>query len=236
MPPILSVTALSAGYGNANVVNDVTIEVESGEIVALVGHNGAGKSTILKTIIGIVAARRGAVLVDGRDVTQLPTSKRVCAGVSLVPQTDNVFRDMSVSENLEFSMRATERDAAARTRNLKTVYQLFPALEQKSRQRAKSLSGGQRQMLAIGIALVKAPKLLMLDEPSLGLAPVLVERVFDSIQTINEQFGTTVMVVEQNVHEALRIAHRVYVIHTGSVLLTATPEVVLEREDLFTLL
>jgi branched-chain amino acid transport system ATP-binding protein len=233
---VLTLTSLAAGYGNATVVSDVSMQVESGEIVALIGHNGAGKSTILKTIMGMVEARRGSVVIDGRDVTRMSTSKRVQAGVSLVPQTDNVFRDMSVRENLEFSMRAAEADPAKRARTLAKVFELFPLLYDKARQKAKALSGGQRQMLAIGLALAKEPKVLMLDEPSLGLAPVLVERVFDSIERINREYGTTVVVVEQNVHEALRIAGKVYVIHTGAVLLTGAPADVLARDDLFTLL
>lgn len=236
MTSSLKIDSLSAGYGKAAVVNEVSLEIEKGEMVAMVGHNGAGKSTILKTVMGLVPARGGAVFFDGRDVTQLAPAERVRTGMCLVPQTGNTFPDMSVAENLELSMRIMRPDAAKRAEMLERAFGLFPDLRTRTRQKAKSLSGGQRQMLAIAIALTKQPSLLMLDEPSLGLAPMLVSKVFDSIVEINRNFGTTVLVVEQNVREALRVAKRAYLIHTGTVLVSDTSEAVLARPDLFSLL
>jgi branched-chain amino acid transport system ATP-binding protein len=233
---LLRVDALSAGYGQATVVTDVSLQLEEGEVVAMIGHNGAGKSTILKTIMGVVPARRGAVVFDGIDVTSRGPAWKVRAGICLVPQTRNTFPDMSVGENLELSMRVTQPDASKRSTMTRRIYELFPALSERVKQKAKSLSGGQRQMLAIGIALVKEPRLLLLDEPSLGLAPLLVRRVFDSILEINRAFGTTVLVVEQNVNEAFRVAPRAYVIHTGSVLAAESSDALLRRQDLLALL
>jgi branched-chain amino acid transport system ATP-binding protein len=236
MACLLRIDSLSAGYGKATVVREVSLQLDVGEIVAMVGHNGAGKSTILKAIIGLIPVRGGAIWFEGQDVTSNGPARKVRAGICLVPQTGNTFPDMSIAENLEMSMRVTQPDSSRRASTLSRVYDLFPALKDRTRQKAKSLSGGQRQMLAIGLALAKEPRLLLLDEPSLGLAPVMVSRVFDSIVEINRAFGTTVLVVEQNVHEAFRIAKRAYIIHSGTVLASDSSEALLNRDDLFELL
>jgi len=233
--PVLEVNGLSVGYGNATVVRDVSISVEPGEVVAMIGHNGAGKSSILKGIIGQLAARSGRIVLNGRDITRVATAGRVQAGISLVPQNNNTFADMTVAENLELSVRVRRASPADRRAALQTINDLFPILKEKGRQRASSLSGGQRQMLAIGLALAKKPQLLLLDEPTVGLAPVMVGRVFDSLREINQGLGTTILLVEQNVKEALGIATRAYVIHTGSVIITGSSAEVGARTDLFTL-
>jgi branched-chain amino acid transport system ATP-binding protein len=235
-PPVLAVESLSAGYGQATVVNGVSLAIEQGEIVAMLGHNGAGKSTILKTVMGLVRARSGSISFDGTDITSLAPSSRVNRGLCLVPQTNNVFSEMTIYENIDYSMRIAQPDAAKRAVILARIYDLFPILKERSKLRAKSLSGGQRQMLGISLALAKEPKVLLLDEPSLGLAPVLVERVFESISDINREFGTTVLVVEQNVNAALEIASRAYIIQTGRVFVSSSAESILQREDLFSVL
>jgi branched-chain amino acid transport system ATP-binding protein len=235
-PPVLAVESLSAGYGQATVVNGVSLAIEQGEIVAMLGHNGAGKSTILKTVMGLVRARSGSISFDGTDITSLAPSSRVNRGLCLVPQTNNVFSEMTIYENIDYSMRISQPDAAKRAVILARIYDLFPILKERSKLRAKSLSGGQRQMLGISLALAKEPKVLLLDEPSLGLAPVLVERVFESISDINRVFGTTVLVVEQNVNAALEIASRAYIIQTGRVFVESSAESILQREDLFSVL
>jgi branched-chain amino acid transport system ATP-binding protein len=235
-PPILAVESLSAGYGQAIVVNNVSLAIEQGEIVAMLGHNGAGKSTILKTVMGLVRARSGSISFDGADITSLAPSSRVNRGLCLVPQTNNVFSEMTIYENIDYSMRISQPDGARRAVTLARIYDLFPILKERSKLRAKSLSGGQRQMLGISLALAKEPKVLLLDEPSLGLAPVLVERVFESISDINREFGTTVLVVEQNVNAALEIASRAYIIQTGRVFASSSAESILQREDLFSVL
>lgn len=235
-PPVLAVESLSAGYGQATVVNGVSLAIEQGEIVAMLGHNGAGKSTILKTVMGLVRARSGSISFDGSDITSLAPSSRVNRGLCLVPQTNNVFSEMTIYENIDYSMRIAQPDAAKRAVTLARIYDLFPILKERSKLRAKSLSGGQRQMLGISLALAKEPKVLLLDEPSLGLAPVLVERVFESISDINREFGTTVLVVEQNVNAALEIASRAYIIQTGRVFVSSSAESILQREDLFSVL
>jgi branched-chain amino acid transport system ATP-binding protein len=236
MPQLLAVESLSAGYGRATVVNGVSLAIEQGEIVAMLGHNGAGKSTILKTVIGLVRARSGSIAFDGTDVTSLDPSSRVKLGLCLVPQVNNVFAEMTIAENLDFSMRISQHDAAKRATLLARIYDLFPMLKDRSRLPARALSGGQRQMLGISLALAKDPKMLLLDEPSLGLAPNLVERVFASIGDINREFGTTVLVVEQNVTAALEIASRAYIIQTGSVFASSSAESIMQRDDLFSVL
>jgi branched-chain amino acid transport system ATP-binding protein len=226
---LLEMREVTAGYLDKPVLNGVSLQ-----IVAMVGHNGAGKSTILRTILGLISPYSGAVWVDGRDVSVLDPSEKVKAGVCLVPQGSNTFPDLSVAENLELSLAFhSSRGRPAET--LRYIYGLFPALERRKRQSAGSLSGGERQMLAISIALVKRPRLLLLDEPSLGLAPVLVTRLMDTIGEINRQLRTAVLLAEQNVTEAFRIARRAYVIHTGEVLLSDSTENLIRREDLFSL-
>ncbi len=231
---LLELRDVKAGYGKTQVVHGVSLEIDAGEIVAMVGHNGAGKSTILRTILGLNLPRAGAVYLDGRDVSRLDPSEKVKTGVCLVPQGSNTFPELSVAENLELSLafHAPEQGAAE---TLRFIYDLFPVLQTRRRQMAASLSGGERQMLAISISLVKRPRLLLLDEPSLGLAPVLVTRLMDTIARINRELKMAVLLAEQNVVEAFRIAKRAYVIHTGEVLLSDSTENLIRRDDLFSL-
>ena len=231
---LLELRDVTAGYLNRPVLHGVSLQVDEGEMVAMVGHNGAGKSTILRTILGLVSPSAGAVYVDGREVSHLDPSEKVKAGVCLVPQGSNTFPDLSVGENLELSL-AFHAFSDRPAERLQFIYGLFPVLEHRKRQPAGSLSGGERQMLAISIALVKRPRLLLLDEPSLGLAPVLVTRLMDTIAGINRQLRTAVLLAEQNVTEAFRITQRAYVIHTGEVLLADRTENLARREDLFSL-
>jgi branched-chain amino acid transport system ATP-binding protein len=232
--PLLALRDVTAGYGKTAVLRGISLDVAPGEIVALVGHNGAGKTAILRTVMGLLPPRSGTVRFAGQDVSRLGPAARVRAGISLVPQGNNTFPDLTVAENVELSLafQRTGGDAGERVRS---VYDLFPALAPRQRQRASSLSAGERQMLAIAIALVKQPRLLLLDEPSLGLAPVLVTRLMDTIAAINRSLGAAVLVAEQNMKEALRVAHRAFVIHTGAVVLADRAEALARREDLFSL-
>jgi branched-chain amino acid transport system ATP-binding protein len=234
VPTLLALTEVTAGYGKTSVLRGITLDMAEGEIVAMVGHNGAGKTAILRTVMGLLFPRSGTVCFGGRDVSRLDPSGRVRAGLGLVPQGSNTFPDLSVADNLELSLAFQPVDGDRRER-LRFVYDLFPALVPRQRQRASSLSAGERQMLAIGIALVKRPRLLLLDEPSLGLAPVLVSRLMDTIGEINRQLGTAVLLAEQNMKEALRIAQRAFVIHTGRVVLVERADALVRREDLFSL-
>jgi ABC-type branched-subunit amino acid transport system ATPase component len=232
--PLLGLTDVTAGYGKTSVLHGISLDVAEGEIVAMVGHNGAGKTAILRTAMGLLFPWSGTVRFAGQDVTRLDPSGRVRAGLSLVPQGSNTFPDLSVAENVELSL-AFQRTAGDAQERVRFVYDLFPSLEPRQRQRASSLSAGERQMLAIAIALVKRPRLLLLDEPSLGLAPVLVTRLMDTIAEINRRLGTAVLVAEQNMREALRVAHRAFVIHTGQVVLVERAATLGSRDDLFSL-
>ena len=229
---ILEACDLVAGYGRKQVLHGVSLRVEAAEIVALIGHNGAGKTTLLKTLFGLLPALGGEVRYGGRSITGRRAALNVRDGLSFVPQGHGIFTDLTVRENLElggYSVGAADPDRLA------AIYDLFPILKERQDQRAGTLSGGQQQMLALGLALVLRPKLLLLDEPSLGLAPVLVQRVLESVQEINRRFGTAVLLVEQNVKQALRIAGRVYVMKVGQISLEDRAEALLERRDLWTL-
>ena len=232
MSAVLEASDLVAGYGRKQVLHGVSLRVEAGEIVALIGHNGAGKTTLLKTLFGLLPALGGEVRYGGRSITGRRAALNVRDGLSFVPQGHGIFTDLTVRENLElggYSVGAADPDRLA------AIYDLFPILKERQDQRAGTLSGGQQQMLALGLALVLRPKLLLLDEPSLGLAPVLVQRVLESVQEINRRFGTAVLLVEQNVKQALRIAGRVYVMKVGQISLEDRAEALLERRDLWTL-
>ena len=232
MSAVLEASDLVAGYGRKQVLHGVSLRVEAAEIVALIGHNGAGKTTLLKTLFGLLPALGGEVRYGGRSITGRRAALNVRDGLSFVPQGHGIFTDLTVRENLElggYSVGAADPDRLA------AIYDLFPILKERQDQRAGTLSGGQQQMLALGLALVLRPKLLLLDEPSLGLAPVLVQRVLESVQEINRRFGTAVLLVEQNVKQALRIAGRVYVMKVGQISLEDRAEALLERRDLWTL-
>ncbi len=214
---MLRLEGIDAFYGDLQALYDVSLDVEQGRVFALVGANAAGKSTTLRVISGLVTPRRGRVLLDGQDLTQVPAYARVDLGIVQVPEGRRLFPFMSVSENLLLGAH-TPRARAARDATLKYVYTLFPVLEERRTQLAGSLSGGEQQMCAIGRALMAKPRVLMLDEPTLGLAPVLVKRIFDTVRTINAD-GMTIMLVEQNVRQALTLAQRAAVLESGHLVL-----------------
>ena len=215
---MLEVTGIDAFYGKVQALWDVTFRVAKGEIVTIIGANGAGKSTTLKTISGLLKPRRGQIVFEGADVTGLAPNRLVELGIVLIPEARQLWPAMSVLENLE--MGAYSRTARpARAQTLQSVFAMFPLLKQRVRQRAGTLSGGEQQMCAIGRGLMARPRLLLLDEPALGLAPLLMREVFASLKSIREQ-GVTIVLVEQNVRQALALADRAFVLETGRVTLS----------------
>jgi len=223
---MLKLTHVTAGYGCLEVLHGVSLEVRDGEIVTLIGANGAGKTSTLNTICAIVRARGGTIELDGRDITRAPTNAIVRAGLAQVPEGRKLFSELTVLENLE--MGAYLRRDSLRD-DMKKVFGLFPILEERRWQAAGSLSGGEQQMCAIGRALMARPKVLLLDEPSLGLAPLVCRRIFEVIRELNRQ-GTTILLVEQNAHAALRLAHRAYVMETGAITLSGSAADLLKDE------
>jgi branched-chain amino acid transport system ATP-binding protein len=226
---MLSVSGVHTFYGKIEALKGVDIEVGDGEIVTLIGANGAGKSTLLMTICGRPRAAAGRIVYDGRDITRLPTYEIVRLGLAHAPEGRRIFPRMSVLENLQ--MGATVGDARHFADDLKRVFTLFPILERRQSQRGGTLSGGEQQMLAIGRALMARPKLLLLDEPSLGLAPMVVKQIFDVIREINREQRVTVFLVEQNAFHALRLAHRGYVMQTGRIALSGTGRELLANRE-----
>ena len=215
---MLEVTGIDAFYGKVQALWDVTFRVAKGEIVTIIGANGAGKSTTLKTISGLLKPRKGQIVFEGADVTGLAPNRLVELGIVLIPEARQLWPAMSVLENLE--MGAYSRTARpARAQTLQSVFAMFPLLKQRVRQKAGTLSGGEQQMCAIGRGLMARPRLLLLDEPALGLAPLLVREVFESLKSIREQ-GVTIVLVEQNVRHALALADRAFVLETGRVTLS----------------
>ena len=217
---MLKVENLSVHYGMIQAVRDVSFEVNEGEVVSLIGANGAGKTTILRTLSGLVRPSAGKIQFLGKEIQKLPAQKIVAAGLSQVPEGRHVFPGLTVMENLEmgaFLKKNREENQA----NLKKVFSRFPRLEERKNQDAATLSGGEQQMLAMGRALMSTPKLLLLDEPSMGLAPIFIQEIFDIIQDIQKQ-GTTVLLIEQNANKALAIADRGYVLETGKIVLSGT--------------
>ena len=225
--PILDVSGVHTFYGNIEALKGVSLTVEQGEIVTLIGSNGAGKTTTLRTIAGMLRPRSGSVHMDGVDLTKTPPNQIVRLGLAHSPEGRRIFARMTVKENLE--MGAFARKDKELGVDFERVYTLFPRIKERLKQRAGTLSGGEQQMLAIGRALMARPKLLLLDEPSMGLAPVLVELVFKTIQEINAQ-GMTVLLVEQNAHMALSIATRGYVLQTGRIVLTDSAKALAQNE------
>jgi branched-chain amino acid transport system ATP-binding protein len=201
-------------------VHDVSLELETGRIVAIVGANGSGKSTILRAIAGLNRVDRGEILVEGRPIHRLPAHRRVALGLSLVPEGRHLFPRLTVERNLELGAY-TRRDRGEVSASIDLVYRTFPVLADRRSQLAGTLSGGEQQMLAIGRGLMSRPKLLMLDEPSWGIAPMLVDKIFETIASIN-QTGVSILLVEQNVRRALSLAHRAYVLQTGRIVLHGT--------------
>lgn len=214
---MLEVNGIDVYYGDVQALWDVSFTVGQGEVVTLVGANGAGKTTAMRTVAGLLRPRRGTITLDGRPIHHLPPDQRVAMGIALVPEGRQLWHDMTVLENLEMGAYLPEA-RRHRAETLQEVFRLFPRLEERQRQKAGTLSGGERQMCAIGRALMSRPRILLLDEPSLGLAPLVVKEVFSAIRDINAQ-GVTVLLVEQNVHLALDLAHRAYVIETGRITL-----------------
>jgi branched-chain amino acid transport system ATP-binding protein len=229
---VLRLRNVDAGYGALTVLRRVSLHVSPGEVVTLVGANGAGKTTLLRTIAGLVRARAGDLAFDGADVTRTPTERIVALGCSLVPEGRQVFAPMEVRENLLLGAHVQVQRGRRREvqDDLAHVYALFPILEKRQRQLAGTLSGGEQQMLAIGRALMARPKLMMLDEPSMGLAPLVVKDIFSIVKRISEE-GTTVLLVEQNARSALQIATRGYVLETGRIVLQGTAEELLQNRD-----
>jgi branched-chain amino acid transport system ATP-binding protein len=217
---LLEIDDITLVYGRIQALHGISVEVNEGEIVALVGANGAGKTTTMRAVSGLRPIASGAIRFDGRDITKMRADKRVALGICQAPEGRGIFPGMTVLENLEMGAYI-RRDTAAIRRDLERVYGLFPRLEERRRQTSGTLSGGEQQMLAVGRALMSRPKLLLLDEPSMGLAPILIQQIFTIISEINRP-GTTILLVEQNAQQALSRAHRAYVLETGRIVKAGT--------------
>src|SRR2546429_5410387 len=215
---LLEVKDVHTYYGNIEALKGISLEVEEGEIVTLIGSNGAGKSTTLRSISGLTPPREGAIRFDGKEIGETPPQEIVQRGISLSPEGRHIFPRMTVRENLDLGAYL-RKDSNGIGEDMGRVYELFPRLKEREKQKAGTMSGGEQQMLAIGRALMASPKLLLLDEPGMGLAPILVERIYESIAEINKQ-GTTILLVEQNANFALDVSARGYVLETGSVALS----------------
>jgi len=218
---LLKIENLHTYYGNVHALKGIDLEITEGEIVTLIGANGAGKSTTLRTISGLIPARNGELIFDDQDITAVPAHKIVEMGISHAPEGRQIFSTLTVTENLNMGAYTLGSDKQAIEENRRRVFELFPRLEERKTQLGGTLSGGEQQMLTIGRALMAKPKLLLLDEPSLGLAPMLVKTIFETIRAINAN-GVTVLLVEQNARAALKIAHRAYVLETGHVTLSGS--------------
>ncbi len=228
-PPILEVRGVATFYGAIQALHGVDLEVARGEIVTLIGANGAGKSTLLMTICGSPRARSGSIKLDGEEIATLPTHEIVRRGVAQVPEGRRIFPRMSVFENLQ--MGATIADPGHFQQDIDRVFAMFPRLAERQEQRGGTLSGGEQQMLAIGRALMSRPRLLLLDEPSLGLAPLIVQQIFEAIGRIAREEGVTIFLVEQNAYHALRLASRGYVLVNGRVRLSGTGQELLANAE-----
>ena len=227
---MLSVAGVTAFYGKIQALRGVDIEVKEGEIVTLIGANGAGKSTLMMTICGTPQARDGAIYFNGKDITRLPTFDIMRLGMAQSPEGRRIFARMSVLENLQMGAELAKPEFF--DEDLSQVYELFPVLKERARQRGGTLSGGEQQMLAIGRALMGRPKLLLLDEPSLGLAPLIVKQIFSVIGELNRKQGLTVFLVEQNAYHALNLAHRGYVMVNGAITVTGAGKSLLKKKEI----
>ena len=228
--PMLVVDGVVSGYGASEVLHGVSLHVNEGETVCLLGSNAAGKSTTLRTILGMVAPRAGTITLRGEPISGLKTTDIVARGITMVPENRRLFGKMSVRENLEMGAQL-RKERPEITADMELVFALFPRLKERLSQRAGTLSGGEQQMLAIGRALMARPSILLMDEPSMGLAPILVEQVFETIAEINRQ-GITILVVEQNANVALAIANRGYVIQTGRIVMQDDAKTLLANPEL----
>ena len=230
MAALLEVEGLEAGYGKKTVLQGVSFRVDEGEVVALLGHNGAGKSTTLKTILGHLPARSGQVRFAGQVWANGDPAENVRRGIALVPQGRGVFPDLTVVENLALGAY-TQADRAGINRRMSEILELFPILAERRDQLVGTMSGGQQQMVAVGTALMQQPRLMMMDEPSIGLAPVLVQRVLETAVEINRRFGTAIVLVEQNIRTALGMARRAYVMKSGRIVLEKPAALLLAAKD-----
>jgi branched-chain amino acid transport system ATP-binding protein len=226
---LLEVSGIDVFYGRVAAVRGATLSVDKGEVVALIGSNGAGKTTTLRTISGLLHPQRGTIKFDGQDITHTPPQKIVNLGICQSPEGRRLFTRMSVLDNLRMGAYTRSNGAEIKA-DMERVFELFPRLKERANQIAGTLSGGEQQMCAMGRALMAKPKVLMLDEPSLGLSPILVETIFSIVREINAQ-GTPVLLVEQNANKALDVAHRGYVLETGSIVKTGTGKELLASED-----
>ncbi len=226
---MLKVDKLNVFYGAIHALHDISFQVNQGEIVTLIGANGAGKTTTLHTISGMLRQKSGVITFKGKNLASVPAHKLVGMGLAQVPEGRRVFAQMSVLENLEMGAY-TRRNAAEMKDDLEMVFSHFPRLKERTRQLAGTLSGGEQQMLAVGRALMSHPKLLMLDEPSMGLSPILVQEIFSIIKNVN-QSGTTILLVEQNANMALSIAHRAYVLETGKIVMDGAAADLMRNDD-----
>jgi ABC-type branched-subunit amino acid transport system ATPase component len=227
--PLLKVDAVSAGYGDSEILRGVSIEVGAGEIVSIIGPNGAGKSTLMKTIFGLLHPRQGSIHLEDRDISRSTPYQIVELGMCYVPQVANVFTDLTVEENLEMgAFPLKERSLEPRKER---IYELFPRLKERRRQRAGKMSGGERQMVAMGSALMLDPKLVLMDEPSAGLSPKMVELIFERIAHINRNNGPAILIVEQNAKLSLQMAHRGYVLASGENRFEGTGQALLDDPE-----
>ena len=227
---MLEVKDLEVYYGVIQAIKGVSFHVEKGEVIALIGANGAGKTTILHTVTGLISPKKGSVIFEGKDITKVPAHKIVSMGMAHVPEGRRVFAELSVYENLKMGAY-TRTDKAEIEDSLKSVYKRFPRLEERKNQMAGTLSGGEQQMLAMGRALMSKPGIILMDEPSMGLSPILVNEIFDIIRSVSES-GTTVLLVEQNAKKALSIADRAYVLETGNITLEGNAKDLLEDDSI----
>jgi branched-chain amino acid transport system ATP-binding protein len=219
---MLQLAGLAAGYGPKTVINDVSLALEPGQILALLGHNGAGKTTTLRCVMGLLPLRAGSVTFDGQRVDRLRVAERVARGLRLLPEGRGIFPDLTVAENID--VVAARNVAAGAMFDVTAVYALFPVLDQRRTTRAGSLSGGQQQMLALSLAILGTPRCLLLDEPSIGLAPNLVERMFEQVREVCKSHDVTAVLVEQNVAAAMKIADRVIIMNSGQIVFDGDPE------------
>lgn len=226
---MLEIKDLEVCYGVIRAIKGISFEVNQGEVIALIGANGAGKTTILHTITGLVPAKSGSILFEGKELTKMPAHKIVSMGMAHVPEGRRIFQQLSVLENLKLGAY-TRKDKNEISQSLKMVYERFPRLEERKNQVAGTLSGGEQQMLAMGRALMSKPRIILMDEPSMGLSPLLVSEIFDIIKVISES-GTTVLLVEQNAKKALSIADRAYVLETGNITLSGKASDLMNNES-----
>jgi branched-chain amino acid transport system ATP-binding protein len=227
---MLHIDGIETYYGRVRALADVSLHVDRGEVVALIGSNGAGKTTTLRTISGLLTPVTGKITFEGEDITGVPASRRVAMGICHVPEGRRLFPRMTVQDNLTLGSYTRRDGAAAIQQDRERVFELFPRLAERRSQIAGTLSGGEQQMLAIGRGMMSRPRVLMMDEPSLGLAPILVETIFQIVAEINQQ-GIPILLVEQNAHKALEVAHRAYVLETGSIVKSGPGKELLQSED-----